>query len=74
MQVTAADAPDACSTRTVTITATDATTGSAIADRYDANGSGTIDKSQLLRAPADYLANSLTRDNAEAIFLLHTSR
>ena len=73
VQVTATDALDANSTITFTITVTDATTGSATGDRYDADGSGTIDRSEVLRALADYLAGSLTRDEAEAIFLLYTS-
>ena len=40
VQVTATDALDASHFRTVT----DATTGSAIRDRYDADGSGTIER------------------------------
>ena len=73
VQATATDAPDASSTVTVAITVTDATTGSAIGDRYDADGSGTIDRNEVLRALADYLAGSLTRDEAKAIFLLYSS-
>ena len=73
VQVTATDDLDASSTITVTITVTDASTGSAIGDRYDADGSGTIDRNEVLRALADFLAGGLTRDEAETVFLLYTS-
>ena len=78
VQVTATDAPDASPSRTVTITATDATTGSAIGDaigdRYDADGSGTIEQTggcqvHLGGGPPNPIANNQSSNNVVLILI-----
>ena len=71
--VTATDTAGGTDTITVTITVTAGSSLGELGDRYDANGNGAIERSEVITAIQDYFADVISRDDVIEIIRLYFS-